>query len=297
MNLMGASRFGGAPPKPDQNGAGTRAAVLVVEDNPINFEVAKELLEAHGCNVTVAFNGLDAVAKIFRTSFDLVLMDLQMPVMDGLSATRRIRTEETESDRARVPIVAVTANAFAEDRARCIAAGMDDYLSKPYSEDDLVRMLGKWLPHGSRPIAAASVADKHNGQPTRSQNEPSSTAIDPSALANLKASRPDLLQRLITTFLAHAPVALDELAAAAKRGDLETLAVVAHSLKSSSANLGAYAMTAACRELERAAKAGSREESETWAGTVCAAFMPVDAALRNEASQLSNAGGAARASG
>ena len=131
--------------------------VLLAEDNPVNVEVAKEFLAGFGCQVSVAGNGLEAVASLSSTKFDLVLMDCQMPVMDGLSATRRIRALELANQQPRTPIVAMTANAFAEDRAKCLESGMDDYLSKPYCEQDLRKILAKWM--AARAAAAPSGCD------------------------------------------------------------------------------------------------------------------------------------------
>ena len=114
-----------------------KARVLVAEDNPINIEVASELLSAFGCEVRVAKDGLEAVMLFKSETFDVILMDCQMPGMDGPAATRHIRTREREAGLRSIPIIAVTAHAYDEDRRACLAAGMDDYLSKPYSETQL----------------------------------------------------------------------------------------------------------------------------------------------------------------
>ena len=118
--------------------------VLLAEDNPVNIEVAGYFLELLGCHVTLAENGLQAVDACARATFDLVLMDCQMPEMDGMTATRLIRQREAAENLTRLPIVALTANAFNEDRERCLAAGMDDYLSKPFTEAQLSELMRKW---------------------------------------------------------------------------------------------------------------------------------------------------------
>jgi len=119
--------------------------VLLVEDEPVNREITRELLECVGQRVDVATDGADAVVLAARQAYDLVLMDVQMPNVDGLEATRRIRAL---AGGATVPIIALTANAFADDRARCIAAGMNDFVAKPIRADELFATLLRWL---SRP--------------------------------------------------------------------------------------------------------------------------------------------------
>jgi CheY-like chemotaxis protein len=123
-----------------------RANILLVEDNIVNQEVATEYLRAMGCSVTIASDGQDGLASYKTGAFDLVLMDGLMPVMDGLQATRSIRELEGNTTNKRVPIIALTANAFPKDRDNCVAAGMDDVLSKPFDYEELAGMIKKWLP-------------------------------------------------------------------------------------------------------------------------------------------------------
>jgi len=127
--------------------------VLLAEDNPVNVIVAQGFLEEFGCTCDVAETGAAAVEALKSSSYPLILMDCQMPEMDGLTATRQIRAREASEGIARTPIIAVTANAYVEDRAACLAAGMDDYLSKPYTEEQLLAVLEKWLPKQYRTAA------------------------------------------------------------------------------------------------------------------------------------------------
>ena len=120
--------------------------MLVAEDNPVNQIVASEYLEALGCSVINVDNGREALAAIEREYFDVVLMDCQMPEMDGLSATRAIRARERQCGGRTLPIIAVTANAYEEDRQKSLEAGMDGYLSKPISETGLADALRRWGP-------------------------------------------------------------------------------------------------------------------------------------------------------
>jgi CheY-like chemotaxis protein len=121
------------------------ARVLLVEDNEVNQQVAQRVLNMFGIRPELVSNGQDAITAVCAAHFDLVLMDCQMPVMDGYVATEAIRAWEKTTGRERVPIIAMTANAMAGDRERCIAAGMDDYLTKPFKRDALGAMLARWL--------------------------------------------------------------------------------------------------------------------------------------------------------
>ena len=255
------------------------APILLVEDNEVNIEVARELLSAMGCQVQVARNGLEAVAQFNHGKFAAVLMDCQMPIMDGLAATRRIREIERAHAMSPIPIIAMTANAYVEDRTRCFEAGMDDYLSKPYSENQLRATLKKWLaPEGETEKSEApgnETANKTTSATAGSENG----VIDDGVVAPLRKSRPDLFKRLITTYLNYAPVALIELRTALEAHDLTTLGRVAHSLKSSSANLGAMHLSKLSRDLEVAARDQKDDTAAPLVANIEAAFADVAAAL------------------
>jgi CheY-like chemotaxis protein len=148
--VMGASAL--APTAPvtpssqrEPHAKRTSAVILLAEDNQVNQLFACRLLKKLGHEVTVVDNGVEALAALDHALFDLVLMDMQMPVMDGIEATQTIRAREADSQQ-HIPIVALTANAIASDRERCLAAGMDDYLAKPFSMPQLMEVLERWLP-------------------------------------------------------------------------------------------------------------------------------------------------------
>ena len=278
------------------------ACVLVAEDNPVNIEVAQEYLSSLGCTVSIATNGLEAVAAMASTRFDAVFMDCQMPVMDGLSATRRIRSMEAQLNGHHVPIIAVTANAFAEDRTRCLQSGMDDYLSKPYSEHQLRDMLAKWLPASrgrtadtvrEEPAedAALSPADRNLGPDLETP------ALDDNVIAPLRKARPDLLHRLIKTYLTYAPTALAELNAAMRDANFDELCRLAHSLKSSSANLGAIELSGYCRQLEQVAAGTNLSIATALVDNINSAFEKVRQCLAAEVETASPAADAAKATG
>ncbi len=232
------------------------ASILLAEDNPVNQEVALNMLEVLGCRVEVAANGLEAAEAVALQRFDLILMDCQMPVMDGYEATDRIRKErlgESERDGGPLPIIALTANAMEGDRERCLAAGMDDYLSKPFTQQQLAEVLKKWL--AKKPaVEPCEAGDGEQGSEASAQAGAEHAAIDRGTLENLRAlqhqGKPDLLARVISIYLEDSLRLLEALRQALSRGDEKELKRQAHSLKSSSANVGALRLAGFCRELE-----------------------------------------------
>jgi CheY-like chemotaxis protein len=133
-----------AAPALDAAAARRPLRVLVAEDNPVNQLVAEMMLRSLGCSAVIAADGEKALEQLAAGAFDLVLMDMQMPVMDGLEATRRLRAREAATGAPRLPVVALTANAMAENRAECLASGMDQFLPKPIRIDELQAMLARW---------------------------------------------------------------------------------------------------------------------------------------------------------
>ncbi len=247
------------------------AHVLLAEDHPVNQEIARTMLEAAGCRVTVAANGRLAVAETRKQSFALVLMDCQMPELDGFEATRQIRAQ-AHAGSARVPIVALTANAMTGDRERCLAAGMDDYLSKPFKRSDVTRILQRWLAiaalrcDGDNPLVskASEVSEPLAAKPAAiaahipAVNEP--PAFDAAALqkalpAGIGADSP-LAQKVIRLFASESVKALAEIERAAAVADTLALSHAAHSLKSTAASVGAIKISNIAREVETLARAG-----------------------------------------
>ncbi|PHV40677.1 response regulator [Janthinobacterium sp. BJB304] len=250
-----------APPAvPDTAGAAPGQAplrMLLVEDNAINQEIALAMLEDTGYEATPADNGRRALALWERYPFDVILMDCQMPEMDGFEATRRLRRMEAQQGRSRTPIIALTANAILGDRELCLEAGMDDYLAKPYTRAALLAMLARW-----RPSAAAetveTAAEAAPAQAAPAAPAETSSILDAAALQNLRAmrrpGRPDVLGRIIDLFYSDAPRLLGQLEVAAGASDAAALQLAAHTLKSSCANVGALGLSATCREIEQYAR-------------------------------------------
>jgi CheY-like chemotaxis protein len=217
-------------PSVEQEPAGLR--ILVAEDNAVNQRLALLMLEKLGYRGEVVSNGAEALAALERTRYDVVLMDVQMPELDGLEATRRIH-ERWASERPQ--IIAVTAGAMSEERDRCLAAGMDDYLSKPIRIEELSAALGALR-------SAASL---------------SASAIDAPVLTRLRDSLGEAATaEVIETFLAEGPQLVSALREAVERGDSAELRRAAHTLKSNAATFGASALAELCRELEEVGEAG-----------------------------------------
>jgi len=214
--------------------------VLLAEDNRVNQLVAQRLLDKLSCHTDVVDNGRAAVEAVARTRYDVVLMDVQMPELDGLDASRRICERWTPEARPR--IVAMTANVMPEDREACFAAGMDDYVAKPIRTDDLARALGH-----VRPLAAV---DGDGARGTR-------VDLDASAVANLRELGGDeFVEEVVDTFLADAPALLATLRTAHAAGDAEELRRAAHTLKSNGQTFGAARFSELCRDLEERARQG-----------------------------------------
>ena len=215
--------------------------ILVAEDNSVNQKVALLLLERLGYGADVAANGLEVLAALRRQDYDVILMDVQMPEMDGLETARRIAAEPPRGQRPR--IIAITANALRGDRDACLAAGMEDYLSKPILLDDLRAALLR-----AEPVPAAAPA----GEPD--------PVLDPAYLERLldlqRSSGRSVVPLIVDSFVTEGPRRLERMRGALARGDRQDLVLVAHTLKGGSAQLGALRVASVSRELEESGKEG-----------------------------------------
>ena len=240
------------------------ARILVAEDNEINQEVILQLLQAAGARVTLTKNGREALEQVRANAYDLVLMDVQMPVMDGLEATRAIRAQ---AEYRELPILAMTANAFESDRRQCIEAGMNDHLAKPFEPEKLTETLARWLPH-----VLERTADIQPAPHTRTRNAPPPTSlVDRQALESipgldleqgLKPLRGNLALylRLLGRFIDQHRADAAQLAEALGRGDLAALEREAHQLKGAAATLGAHVLRDLALTLEQSARAHQPSE-------------------------------------
>ncbi len=304
--------------------------VLLVEDNPVNLMVGQRLLSVLGTHCDSATNGEAALLRMSASRYDLVLMDCQMPVMDGYTATRRWREHEAASGGRRLPIVAMTANAMAGDRQKCLDAGMDDYLAKPVTRGELERCLFHWhqissqhpaaepaaatapAPAAPKPASApqspdatleaaanrpAIAANPFVPQPPGAAKpapppapppapvEPPPPVLDASVLEELRSILGNEVDRLIEVFLDDTPRLVAALETAAVGPDFEMLRNASHTLKSSSANLGAMSLSNAAKKVELGARTQTLERPAVAVALIANEFARARQALRANMSQ------------
>jgi two-component system, sensor histidine kinase and response regulator len=228
--------------------------VLLVEDNVVNQKVAVRFLERLGCSVQVANNGAEGVEAVRARRYSIVLMDLQMPVMDGIAATRKIRELKTNSD---IPIIALTANAMSGDRERCEAAGMDGYLTKPLEVERLRAILTKFG-MANADGAATAVSEPKSAATPGSQRPP----VDLRAFNDVIGDDPEFAHEIIVTFIHSGEQQLAEISAAIASGQRDALAKAAHKLKGACANIHALALQTFAHRLEADSKAGEVSQLE-----------------------------------
>ncbi|NET25019.1 response regulator [Okeania sp. SIO1I7] len=245
--------------------------ILLAEDNVVNQKVAINILKNLGYRADVAANGLEVLAALRRQSYDVVLMDVQMPEMDGLTATRQICTEWEKEKRPR--IIAMTANAMRGDRENCLAAGMDDYISKPVRLEALTTALSK-----------CNFPETKTKQDVLPQLELKGV-VDLAVLQELKkmaGGESELLVEVIDCYLEDSPKLLDEMSQAIKQQQAKLLQRSAHSMKSSSASVGASNLSELCKELEYIGREGTTEGADKILSQAQAEYRLVETALRSE---------------
>ena len=292
------------------------ARVLLAEDNPVNQVVAVSMLESLGCGVEVASNGREAVEAFSKAVFDVVLMDCQMPELDGYQATRILKKNEMKKWEApagrgepvrRAPIIALTARTMQGDREVCLAAGMDDYLGKPFNRDQLCEVLKRWLPPGIQTLSRPNTQPKTGAAPVQTTRAPSGgftsvegtsgespmgdgefsdEVLDRKILDTLKIparnGKRSLLERVIDKYMESSAKLMESLRQAISRGELSEMQKAAHSLKSSSGNLGATKLATLCTELESMGREGTREGSHSLLPVLEVEYKRVCEALAKE---------------
>ncbi|MCU7844215.1 MAG: response regulator [Candidatus Thiodiazotropha sp. (ex Monitilora ramsayi)] len=271
--------------------------VLVVEDNPVNQAVVKKMLEKAGLAPVTANDGVEAMDILQQEQFDVVLMDCQMPRMDGYEATEAIREKEVRQGLMRLPVIAMTANAMAGDRERCLSVGMDDYLSKPVKPSQLETMLRQWLPMEEVLAEDTIGPDVPMQEAMQESHEPavgvvdtisdlgeeimeSHGVVDHSVLKELYEIMEEDFVSIIESYLKSAPGLMHGIRDAVKSGDMDALVKFAHPLKSSSANVGAMELSVLARELEFKGREGDKSDLVSSYNTAAEIFRKTVGELR-----------------
>jgi len=263
--------------------------ILLVEDNLVNCEVAIDMLETIGLDVDVANNGRQALDLYDHNQYKLILMDCEMPVMDGYLTTRQIRAREnklqdTSTTRDAVPIIALTAHVMSTTKEKCIATGMDDFLGKPFSLSDLKSMLTKWLEikvldvpiHRQRETDVAHSADIND-------IESDWKVLDYETINKFyikqKKDGSNLVNNIINIYIDQSSDLLAELTDAARKKDVESVRLITHTLKSSSINVGALTLAELCRNVEKTCGKGNIDE--ILLNQIYQSYSEVDSALKD----------------
>jgi PAS domain S-box-containing protein len=253
----------------------SRGIILIAEDNTVNQKIAARMLDKLGYRCDVVANGREAVLAVQRVPYAAVLMDCQMPEMDGFEATSRIRN--LDQNGSRTPVIAMTAHALKGDREKCLAAGMDDYIAKPIKSEDLRRVLSHWVASEGEPTVDA----KEEPQEVYAQG-----ALDPDILNSYREltneNETDFLTEVIDIFLENTPPLLQQLKAAVMNQDIRSFQRLAHKLKGSSSNLGAKSMAKFCESLEKLGLKSQVDGSEQLVTQLETEFEHVKHALENE---------------
>ncbi|OFA06370.1 sensory/regulatory protein RpfC [Duganella sp. HH101] len=231
------------------------ARILLVEDNLFNQQIAQEMLEEVGATVCLANNGVDALELLRRSDFDCVLMDVQMPLMDGLEATRRIRADPQLSH---IPVLAMTATATTEARMRCIDAGMNDFISKPVHPALMYQTVANWLPPRALPGQARRPQPPEPA--AKSGIDDDRAVMDLSVLATLLGDDPLKLRKFAYKFLLSSQEGVRDMDAALLRGEVQTVRELGHRIKSAARSVGAFRMADVCEDLERLAPGEAASE-------------------------------------
>jgi PAS domain S-box-containing protein len=263
------------------------ASILLAEDNVFNQEVAVDMLEQAGARVTVANNGQEALEWLRRAAFDCVLMDMQMPLMDGLEATRKIRADPALSG---LRVIALTANIMPVDRERCFAAGMDDFINKPFLPEEFYATIACGLRVGAdllnpvtvMPRAAASATETAGIEmlPSRAALCCNPKIIDLSVLVKMFGDNPEKLQKYTGRFIDSAQQSMLEMDEALIAGDAGRLGAIGHKLKSSAGSVGAMGFAALCLALEQSGKAGELENAREVVPQMRALLLSIEAEVK-----------------
>ena len=262
------------------------ARVLMVEDNETNRLILEQILNSLGCSVCHATNGLEALDTLRQKTFDLVLMDVQMPVMDGLTATSKIRERETAHGLPRQPIIALTANALAGDREMCLQAGMDDYVTKPVTIGSISTAMLRWLP-ATRIVAESAAATSEASSAPPQASEASMPTFDFRDLRTSLGKEADrIIPNIVNSYLREGKAHIEVLSKIDGDFDLEHITRIVHNLKSSSAALGLKTFSELCKSTEQAARSAQKDKVLAQVPTIVASFDGVRQAAEETLAEL-----------
>jgi CheY-like chemotaxis protein/HPt (histidine-containing phosphotransfer) domain-containing protein len=258
--------------------------ILVAEDNSINQAVILNQLQMLGYEADCVTNGVEALELLKKQDYDLVLMDCQMPVMDGYTTTQELRHHE--GNKRHTVVIALTANAMSADRDKCLEVGMDDYLSKPLEQEDLAKVIQRWLPS---PVEGGTSNEEQATHPSElldaSQDvidrQDSSPPIDLARLERISRGKVAIQQRLLQIFLETTPKDLEALERAILAIDSSLVEHYAHRLKGSAANIGVPAMSAIAKELEGMARQQSLDGAKEMVASLWQVMERVQAFVKN----------------
>jgi len=224
-----------------------KARILLAEDNIVNQKVTLKLLERMGYRADVVANGLEALKALETIPYTLVLMDVQMPEMDGIEATLQIRNRKWLIQNPDIPIIALTAHAMKKDREKCIETGMNDYLAKPIEPDELAKAISRWVPSNAGTLEVRTSKKSLEQEP----------CFDRTALLERLGGKRELYQEVLTLFLQDAPEQFRSLQDAINSGDVAKAQNQAHTLKGASGNVGAVGLQKIALRIEKACKEGN----------------------------------------
>jgi CheY-like chemotaxis protein/HPt (histidine-containing phosphotransfer) domain-containing protein len=262
--------------------AHSAARILVADDNISNLQVAQGMLKKMGLAADAVADGGEALQALSSVPYDLVLMDVRMPGMDGLEATKRIRQSELASQASHLPVIAMTASATQSDQDKCLEAGMDDFLSKPVMPHALADVLKKWLPAAHARSHAAGDAKVKLNPVYASQSVPDNTPIfNRSALLARLLGNQDLAAKVLAGFLDDMPRQILSLAQFVESGDAGGVEDQAHRIKGAAATVSGEAMRAVAAEMERAGQSGSLAAVPAYLATLQAEFARLREAIKD----------------
>ena len=235
------------------------ARILVVEDNTVNQKVAQGILSKFGVRIDLAADGKEAISALEQLPYDLVFMDCQMPVLDGYDATRQIRDLDSKVKDHAIPVVAMTANAMQGDRDHCIAAGMDDYISKPVQPSKILQMLEQWLPYHCHQEGVEGVVARQTSEPANNIQKITEPVFDRVAMSKRLMGDEELASTIAEVFLKDLPKQINQLRSLVESNNVSQIAGLAHKIKGASANVGGMMLSASAQKMEQAGNSDDQE--------------------------------------